>query len=159
MKPFAACALIACVALSQAACASVGSTDAIARQAHPRCARGIAVPRSLRATKRALTAAGYPPVLDRSLCERSGVEANQGDLSFADTYCEVDMHSPPRQKERPRTWFEGPNYSGKAYVVTYENIDCWVYDSGDKREKIVAALQAMFKRFGAQHGLVEKIEA
>lgn len=132
-----------------------------AAASHPRCARGTAAPISLRAPKRALAAAGYQTSLDRSLCVRSGPGANQGGLTFSEWtfFCEVEMRSPPRQTIRPATRFEGPNYSGKAYVVAYENVDCWVYQTGSRREKIVAALRRMFATFGAHHVLVQTPQA
>lgn len=144
------------VTLGLAGCAAAGTPTAVG---HPRCASGTASPISLRIAKAKLASAGYQTGLDRSLCERSGAEANQGDVTFTDSFCEVEMRSPPRQKTRPATEFEGPNYSGKAYVVTYENLDCWIYNTGDNRKTIVKALRTMFKRFGAQHILVQKTQA
>jgi hypothetical protein len=69
------------------------------------------------------------------------------------------MHSPPIQKAHPATRFEGPNYSGKAYVVRYENVDCWIYETGSDRAKVVTALRAIFGRFGARHVLIQKPQA
>jgi hypothetical protein len=64
------------------------------------------------------------------------------------------MQAPPRQKRRPAARFEGPNYSGKAYVIAYQNVDCWIYDSGSGRERIVADLRKVFAEFGAHRVLV-----
>lgn len=141
-----------------AGCAA-GTTSSAA--SHPPCAPGTATPISVQAAKRALAAAGYRTSLDRSLCVRSGPGASQGSLTFGEAafFCQVEMHAPPRQTTRPATRFEGPNYSGKAYVVAYENIDCWVYDNGGRREKIVTALRRMFATFGAHHVLVQTPQA
>lgn len=145
--------------LSCAACflAVVGWTGCGTAYSGPRlssqasCADGPAAPISLARARRALTEARYEPHLDRSLCNATGPPSVQslGELTFAHTRCSVYKAEPARQQELPHTRFEGRNYSGKAYVVAFENLDCWVYAGGSDRSTIVSALRRIFLSFGA----------
>ena len=119
---------------------------------HQPCAKGPAAPITLAQARKLLVDAGYEPTIDPSLCELNGPGANQGDLSFHDTGCTVYISEPPRQKKNPHTRYEGLNFSGKAYVVAYENLDCWIYAGGSDRSQVAAALRGIFWGVGATGG-------
>jgi hypothetical protein len=55
----------------------------------------------------------------------------------------------PRSIQYPHRRFEGPNWSGRAFVVAFANVDCSVYATGPIRATVVGSLRTIFRRFGA----------
>jgi hypothetical protein len=51
--------------------------------------------------------------------------------------------------QHPHMRFEGPNWSGKAFVVAFANVDCSVYATGSTRTTVVDSLRKVFQQFGA----------
>jgi hypothetical protein len=97
--------------------------------------------------RRALHQGGLDVQDDRSLCGDPGLVTT---LETDDLFCSVYRDVPyPKFKAHPHMRFEGPNYSGKAYVVAYANVDCWNYAHGAQGEAIAASLRRLFRSFGA----------
>jgi hypothetical protein len=70
-------------------------------------------------------------------------------LSNRDLICTVYKRSPPRMRQHPARRFEGPNYSAKAFVVAFANVDCWIYATGGARANLASSLRKTFHGFGA----------
>lgn len=121
----------------------------------PKCASGRATPISLPSIRAGLRDAGIIVSDDDSLCDRDAVSdlvTPSHDLSCS-VYRRVVY---PKMKAHPRMRYEGPNYSGKAYVVAFANVDCRVYGDGQRRAAIVGTLRGTFRRLGATSAAVGK---
>jgi hypothetical protein len=115
---------------------------------HSRCSSGVGEPISVRQMTKSLRVAGLMVSPDRSLCDRDTVT----DLVTAgyELSCTVYQRVVyPKMNRHPRMRFEGLNYSGKAYVIAYANVDCWDYATGSRRDAISTVLRRIFRTLGA----------
>jgi hypothetical protein len=125
-----------------------GSEAAVSPAPTGMCVRAPGWPITLREMRTSLRSAGVAASEDASLCDRDSV-AVLVDPNY-DVSCTVYRRVVyPKFAAHPRMRFEGMNYSGKAYVVAFANVDCWIYAEGSQRAQTTADLRRIFRRFGA----------
>jgi len=95
-----------------------------------------------------LNAVGLVLSPDRSLCDQGAVA--QLVTPDSEVRCTVFRRPVyPKMQEHPRSRYEGLNFSGKAYVVAFANVDCWDYTEGAKRATVSIKLRGVFRKLGA----------
>ncbi|MDX6511260.1 MAG: hypothetical protein QOE36_764, partial [Gaiellaceae bacterium] len=93
----------------------------------------------LRSMRAALRAADLRVSEDASLCDKASLTDLVGEDPKSDLSCTVYRRVVyPKMASHPRMRYEGPNYSGKAYVVAFANVDCWIYARGSDRTERTA---------------------
>jgi hypothetical protein len=71
--------------------------------------------------------------------------------------CTVYTHPVyPKMREHPRSRYEGLNFSGKAFVIAFANIDCSEYAEGAARASTLNKLRRIFRALGATSKTVER---
>jgi hypothetical protein len=137
-------AAVVCLVALLSSCASPSVTSSPT----PKCATGPGKPIPAERMRAALRTAGLATTDDHSLCDRDTVTALV--LPNFEMTCNVFQRVVyPTMKRHPGMRFEGPNYSGKAHVIAFENVDCSDYADGSRRDQISAALRRIFRGFGA----------
>jgi hypothetical protein len=116
----------------------------------PTCAKGPGTPISLGQMKTALRSEGIAVTPDHSLCDQDAVTELVSDDPESDLRCTIYRRPVyPKMKAHPKMRYEGFNYSKKAYVVAFANVDCWNYAEGSRRATVSAALRRSFHGLGA----------
>src|SRR3954447_10541428 len=109
-----ACALLCASAAAAAGCAAPKSATV-------GCSHGAGQPITLIAMKSRLATEGLPVSVEHDLCDSDEI-AELVSTDHSRLRCAVFSHPVyPKMQKHPRSRYEGPNYSGKAFVVAFAN--------------------------------------
>jgi hypothetical protein len=121
----------------------------------PKCTDGRGEPISLSAVKSRLAGEGIPVSVKQELCDSDEI-AELVSSDGSRLRCKVFTHPVyPKMREHPRSRYEGPNFSGKGFVIAFGNVDCWDYGEGATRASTLRKLRTIFRGFGATSQTVE----
>jgi hypothetical protein len=122
----------------------------------PKCASGPGQPISLDKMKSRLQAQGVAVSVEHALSDQDAI-AELVSESQSRLRCTVYTHPVyPKMREHPRSRYEGLNFSGKAFVIAFANIDCSEYAEGAARASTLNKLRRIFRALGATSKTVER---
>jgi hypothetical protein len=106
--------------------------------------------------KSRLRAEGVTVSVEHALCDQDAI-AELVSHDSSRLRCTVYTNPvSPKMRAHPRSRFEGPNFSGKAFVVAFANIDCSEYADGAARPSTLNKLRHVFRALGATSKTVER---